>query len=191
MRGKQGATRRFRPIAGSSWFGRGAPAADDEEARVEASPPGECAAVARAAPHVALAAMRAITHVVGKLTLSSQLPIEVASRSGGAASATLRASKRRSTAARRWCSLSPAVAVVGTRSDGALACRPEQRRDQLRRRLLLTQEMRAPRPCVWRIGVSLNRPGCVLRSRRLAPPAQRRTRSPPRLARRVRGHPVA
>jgi hypothetical protein len=71
-RGKQGATRCFRPIAGSPWFSRGAPAADDEEARVEASPPGECAAVARAAPHVALAAMRAITHVVGKPMRSSR-----------------------------------------------------------------------------------------------------------------------
>jgi len=72
LRGDQGATRRFRPIAGSRWFGRGAPAADDEEARVEASPPGECAAVARAAPHVALAAMRAITHVVGNAIRSSR-----------------------------------------------------------------------------------------------------------------------
>jgi hypothetical protein len=72
LRGKQGATRRIRPIAGSPWFGCRAPAADDEEARVEASPPGECAAVARAAPHVALAAMRAITHVVGKAIRSSR-----------------------------------------------------------------------------------------------------------------------
>ena len=48
------------------------PARDDEEARVEASPPGECAAVARAAAHVARAAMRAITHVVGKAIGSSR-----------------------------------------------------------------------------------------------------------------------
>ena len=38
---------------------------------VEPSPPGQCAAVARAAAHVALAAMRAITHVEGKVTQSS------------------------------------------------------------------------------------------------------------------------
>ena len=56
-----------------------------DEARVEASPPGECAAVARAAPHVALAAMRAITHVVGKVTLSSQVRDRVASRGADSA----------------------------------------------------------------------------------------------------------
>jgi hypothetical protein len=41
-------------------------------ARVETCPPGQCAAVARAGAHVALAAMRAITHVEGKAIGSSR-----------------------------------------------------------------------------------------------------------------------
>ena len=41
---------------------------------VEPSPPRQCAAVARAAAHVALAAMRAMTHVDGKVIGSSRRP---------------------------------------------------------------------------------------------------------------------
>ena len=47
------------------------------------------AAIVRGAGHVALAAIRATTHVDGKVTLSSQLRIEVASRGADSASASL------------------------------------------------------------------------------------------------------
>jgi hypothetical protein len=53
---------------------------------------------------------------------------------GGVPSATLRTIKRRSTAAAAARSLSPAVAVVGTPPDGALACRPERASGRRRRR---------------------------------------------------------
>jgi hypothetical protein len=51
-------------------------------------------------------------------------------RPGGGAvrSATLRTIKRRSTAAAVCARFRPAVAVVGTRPDGALACRPQRER---------------------------------------------------------------
>ena len=56
----------------------------------------------------------------------------------GVRSATLRTVTRRSTVAAGLRSLSPAVAVVGTRRDGALACRPQQQRGPSRANLLLT-----------------------------------------------------
>jgi hypothetical protein len=135
-------------------------------ARVETCPPGQCAAVARAGAHVALAAMRAITHVEGKVIRSSRrarrgagcwlrttmvassgtpiLSSLIAWRRASAArrplagarmpgwasqwgrvrSATLRTIQRRSVPGVGLRPLSPAVAVVGTRADSALACRP-------------------------------------------------------------------
>jgi hypothetical protein len=81
---------RFSPRASARLRAADAPAADDTRASCPAparrlpaatsrrvgrpSPSRQCAAVARAAAHVALAAMRAITHVEGKAIRSSRRP---------------------------------------------------------------------------------------------------------------------
>ena len=62
---------------------------------------------------------------------------------GGVRSATLRTIKRRSTPGAGLRSLSPAVAVVGTRPDGALACRPGRAPRAVRHVLLLAVPNRA------------------------------------------------
>jgi hypothetical protein len=170
LRGKQGATRRFRPIAGSPWFGRGAPAADDEEARgrgvsswrvcrrracrTSCGPRGDAGnnPCSRQGDQVVAPGStgRGLLveddHGTSAGTPISRSPTawrrpSAARRpltghacpdgrpgGGWVRSATLRTTKRHSTLGAGVRPLSPAVAVVGTRPDGALACRPQQAR---------------------------------------------------------------
>jgi hypothetical protein len=85
----------------------------------------------------------------------------------GVGSDTFRTIKRRSTAAAGFVLASPAVAVVATRPDGALTCRPKRasRHGSTRARCLTNADV----VCLVRTGVATSRTADVIETRAVAP----------------------